>query len=113
MEIVQQLTCPCRPGFTYKTSATFRSHEKNRLHQNYDNKRKEETINSNKYENEINLLNRNYEKVVREKISLELKIEQLEMELKKKLDTPKLMSRTTPLPPSLHFKQYHSKHQSS
>ena len=97
MEIVQQFTCPCRPGFIYKTSSTFNSHKKNKLHQNYANKRKEESINATKYENEINLLNRNYERVVREKIALELKVEQLEQELLKKNPPPlKLFSRRTP-----------------
>lgn len=100
MEIVQQFTCPCRSGFIYKTSSTFKSHKKNKLHQNYENKRKEEALNATRYENEINLLNRNYERVVREKIALELKVDQLEQELLKLKQPPlKLVSRRTPTEP--------------
>jgi len=57
MELSEQLTCPCRPGFTYKNLGV---HKKSKLHQNWEalQVHKNDKIRSKEFENEIERLKR-------------------------------------------------------
>jgi hypothetical protein len=57
MELSIQLTCPCRPGFTYKNLAT---HKRSKLHQTWEANQvhKHDKVRSKEFENEIERLKR-------------------------------------------------------
>ena len=68
--IVEQLTCPCNPGFVYSSKSTYNVHKKSKKHVAYDSKRKEEAITATRRDNEIDLMQRINEKQTREIIHL-------------------------------------------
>ena len=78
MSLVQVLTCDCNPGFNWKSKATFNAHKRSQRHLNYENKRKDEKITATKMSNELDLMTRLVEKLTREKIELEKKVDYLE-----------------------------------
>ena len=64
MELTASLTCPCRPGFVYKTASTLASHVRtSKAHQNWvtSNERKDAMTRSKEFENEIERLRRKLE----------------------------------------------------
>ena len=70
MSLVPTLTCDCNHGFNWKSRATFNTHKRSQRHINYENKRKEEKIQSTRISNERDLIQRMYENVVKEKLAL-------------------------------------------
>ncbi len=59
MDLTVSLTCPCRPGFVYKSPATLASHIKtSKAHQSWvtTNERKDATLRCKEFENEIERL---------------------------------------------------------
>jgi len=58
MELVTQLTCPCRSNFTYKNNASFSAHKKTKMHISWENQcdNKQDKVRSKEFENEIERL---------------------------------------------------------
>jgi hypothetical protein len=80
--IVEQLTCPCNPGFVYRSKSTYNAHKKSKKHVAYDSKRKEEAITATRRDNEIDLMNRIIGSLTRENIKLKDENEILRKEKK-------------------------------
>jgi hypothetical protein len=80
MEISEQLTCPCRPNFTYKN---LTQHKKSKMHLAWEavKETKDIRINSKQFENEIERLKRRM--IHKEAVELALmnRIRQLEEEV--------------------------------
>ncbi|MDA9846966.1 hypothetical protein N9C10_03435 [Flavobacteriaceae bacterium] len=68
--IVEQLTCPCNPGFIYRSKTTYSTHKKSKKHVAYDSKRKDEAITATRRDNEIDLLKNWVDSLTRENIKL-------------------------------------------
>jgi hypothetical protein len=80
MELSVQLTCPCRPGFTYKNITT---HKKSKLHQTWEANQvhKSDKIRSKEFENEIERLKRRVTHKEAVEVALLNRINQLEEEI--------------------------------
>lgn len=80
MELSVQLTCPCRPGFTYKNLST---HKKSKLHQTWEANQvhKSDKIRSKEFENEIERLKRRVTHKEAVEVALLNRINQLEEEI--------------------------------
>lgn len=80
MELSEQLTCPCRPNFTYKN---LTQHKKSKMHLAWEavKEAKDIRINSKQFENEIERLKRRV--IHKEAVELALmnRIRQLEEEV--------------------------------
>jgi hypothetical protein len=74
------LTCPCRPGFTYKNITT---HKKSKLHQTWEANQvhKSDKIRSKEFENEIERLKRRVTHKEAVEVALLNRINQLEEEI--------------------------------
>lgn len=84
MELTVQLSCPCRPEFSYKNETSLRQHKKSKLHKTWEDNQvhKHDKVRSKEFENEIERLKRRL--AHKEEIEVELlnRIHQLEGELK-------------------------------
>lgn len=80
MDLSVKLTCPCRPGFTYKNGSTFSQHKNSKMHKAWESERdnKNDRIRSKEFENEIERLRNKLAQ--REEVEKELlkRIQQLE-----------------------------------
>ena len=80
MEVSNVFTCPCRPGFTYKS---LTQHKKSKMHQSWETSRevKDVRVQSKQFENEIERLKNRLEH--KESIEIELLniIRQLESDI--------------------------------
>ncbi len=74
------MTCPCRPGFTYKNITT---HKKSKLHQTWEANQvhKSDKIRSKEFENEIERLKRRVTHKEAVEVALLNRINQLEEEI--------------------------------
>ena len=83
MELSVQLTCPCRPTFSYKNEISIEAHKKTKLHKTWEAQQdqKKDKVRSKEFENEIERLKRRI--IHKEAIEAELlnRIRQLEYEL--------------------------------
>lgn len=83
MEISVQLTCPCRPAFSYKNEISLAAHKKTKLHKTWEAQQdqKKDKARSKEFENEIERLKRRLNH--KEEIEVELlnRIHHLEGEL--------------------------------
>lgn len=80
MEISEQLTCPCRPNFTYKNLA---QHKKSKMHLAWEASKevKDVRIQSKQFENEIERLKRRLMHKEAVEVALLNRITQLEEEV--------------------------------
>lgn len=60
MELSVQLTCPCRPIFSYKNEISLAAHKKTKLHKTWEASQdhKQDKVRSKEFENEIERLKR-------------------------------------------------------
>jgi hypothetical protein len=77
MELTEVFSCPCNPTFNYKNKTSFNAHKKSNRHITYESRRKEEKIQATKLSNQRDLIERMYEKTLREKINLENQVAKL------------------------------------
>jgi hypothetical protein len=82
MDVAVQLTCPCRPGFIYKSSATLAIHRKSKAHQAWEKikENKDDKIRSKEFENEAERMRRQLEQRIDVESTLMARIHQLEHE---------------------------------
>ena len=82
MELSVQLTCPCRPTFSYKNEISLAAHKKTKLHKTWEalQDQKKDRVRSKEFENEIERLKRRI--AHKEEVEAELmnRIHQLEYE---------------------------------
>lgn len=83
MELSLQLTCPCRPAFTYKNEVSLAGHKKTKLHRAWEDSRehKQDRARAKEFENEIERLKRRI--IHKEEVERALlkRIQQLENEI--------------------------------
>lgn len=83
MELSVQLTCPCRPGFSYKNHASLVQHKRTKAHKAWEvlQENKNDKVRSKEFENEVERLKRRL--LHKEAVEVELlnRIRQLEHEL--------------------------------
>ena len=60
MELSVELTCPCKPGFTYKNAHTLAIHKKTKHHKAWETgqENKQDKLRSKEFENEIERMKR-------------------------------------------------------
>lgn len=84
MDVSVQLECPCKPGFLYKSQATFKVHKKSKAHTLWaaleDNKN--DRARSKDFENQLERLTRRLEHKERIEEELLARIRTLEEEVK-------------------------------
>ncbi len=80
MELSEQLTCPCRPNFTYKN---LTQHKKSKMHLAWEasNEVKDVRVRSKQFENEIERLKRRLMHKEAVEVALMNRINQLEEEI--------------------------------
>ncbi len=83
MELSVQLTCPCRPGFSYKNEVSMAHHKKTKLHKTWESlqENKQDKVRSKEFENEIERLKRRLIHKEAVEVALLNRINQLEEEL--------------------------------
>ena len=83
MEVVPGLSCPCRPGFIYKTDLSLKAHRRTKGHMSWEalQENKNDKIRSKEFENEVERLKRRLAQKEDVEASLLNRIHQLEYEI--------------------------------
>lgn len=79
-DLVVGLSCPCRPGFMYKTDASLKAHRRTKGHTTWEalQENKNDKVRSKEFENEIERLKRRLAQKEDVEASLLARIHQLE-----------------------------------
>jgi len=82
MDMTVQLSCPCRPRFSYKTVASLDAHKKTKMHKAWEqiDVNKSDKIRSKEFENEVERLRRQLTQRIDVESTLMARIHQLEDE---------------------------------